>query len=288
MYKAVYIEYVFIDNFIMNVLIIQLSSHVCGLKHRAWRAAVSACIGAVYAVCLFLPQMEWLYALPLKAFLSLVMVITVWGYGGLRKFLLRTAAFAGTTFLFGGAALGMAYGFNGSISNGIVYFKGFSFRLLAAACMLATILARLIRESLRNTKFREGLLYPLKITFQNRAVIVDAYLDTGNMLYDTCSGMPVIIIQYRSISHILPDGLSICLFTKRYDITAEAAHKYSIHLLPFKSIGKADSIYSIRPDSVEIFKNNAWKRVDAILGVSKTELSDGFEALLHPLLLQGS
>lgn len=124
-------------------------------------------------------------------------------------------------------------------------------------------------------------------------------LDTGNMLKDPISDMPVIIVQKKVLKDILPnivlDNLSKIVGG---DVPKEVYNDENLQyitkfrLIPFSSIGKENGILlGFKARKIEIEQEEIKKEMDnVIVGIYENNLSkrNEYNALISLDLLEGS
>ena len=98
-----------------------------------------------------------------------------------------------------------------------------------------------------------------------------ALIDSGNLLRDTVTGLPVIIISRRAAQRLVqlpPKGKVV----------------YPFRLLTVRTISGMAMMTVFHPDSVCLLLPEGWTRVETLLGVSP-EGYDGFQALVPSCLM---
>ena len=124
-------------------------------------------------------------------------------------------------------------------------------------------------------------------------------LDTGNMLKDPITGMPVIIVQKEILKEILPniilDNLSKIVGG---DVPQEVYNDENLQyitkfrLIPFSSIGKENGmLLGFKAKKIEIEQEDIKKVIDnVIVGIYEKNLSkrNEYNALIGLDLLEGS
>ena len=124
-------------------------------------------------------------------------------------------------------------------------------------------------------------------------------LDTGNMLKDPITGMPVIIVQKEILKEILPniilDNLSTIVGG---DVPQEVYNDENLQyitkfrLIPFSSIGKENGmLLGFKAKKIEIEQEDIKKVIDnVIVGIYEKNLSkkNEYNALIGLDLLEGS
>ena len=101
-----------------------------------------------------------------------------------------------------------------------------------------------------------------------------ALIDSGNLLRDPVTGLPVIIISRRAAQRLvqLPQGGKLT---------------YPFRLLTVRTVSGTGLMTVFHPDSVCLLLPGGWTRVDTLLGVSP-EGYDGFQALVPASLMHAA
>ncbi len=116
----------------------------------------------------------------------------------------------------------------------------------------------------------------MKITICEKSVELNALLDTGNMLKEPITGIPVVIVQKNSLKQILPDQILDNLNKIIGGDTDEIASNNNLikyisrfRMIPFSSVGKQNGLLlGIRSDSVNIIKDEEIETVsNVIIGI---------------------
>ena len=293
-----YIDIIWLDNLIMNFLLLWGVYRFTRNKAPIWRLWASAFLGAGYAVLVLLPGFGFLSHPAVKLGLSLAMLMTAYIIPAPRDFLKLLACFYGATFLFGGAALGLHYFFSSSIGyeNGIFYIRNFPVKMTFFSAVLVVFLYRtiwpLLQAKIRNSR----LLYKLEIQFDGVSRIVEALLDTGNELSDPVSRSPVMVVEFEEIMPLLPKevcrifqepgGTNLELVTR---VMAGSTWINRIRIIPFNALGNTcGMLIGYRPDRAKILMDDGWKEIkDVIVGIYNQKLSgdNEYHALIHPQII---
>lgn len=294
-----YLDILWLDNVLMNYIILWVTVKVSKIKCVSWRLWVSAGIGALYAVFIFLPQFQAMRTIPLKICLSLIMLLAAFEFNNIGQFIKVLAFFYCTTFIFGGAAFGIYYflGEGVQVQDGIFYIENYPVKILAFACIIVITLGRNLRDFMRNRLNHQELLYTIGIYFDGEKAEVEGLLDTGNALYDPISQNPVIVAEFAEVRHILPSDIQdIFIKSKENDlefITKTVANSSWIgrfRMIPFMALGKENGmLIGFKPDKVSILMDGDWQETrDIIIGIYARQLSKDSEyhALINPQLIQ--
>lgn len=99
-----------------------------------------------------------------------------------------------------------------------------------------------------------------------------ALIDSGNLLRDGVTGLPVIVISRRAAMRLV-------------QLPATGKLTYPFRLLTVRTVSGTSMMTIFHPDSVCLLLPEGWTRVDTLLGVSP-EGYDGFQALVPASLVQ--
>jgi len=296
----IYIDVLFLENLVMNYLILLLTAKFSKIRASNLRLLLGALVGAAYVIVLILlPGMKNYYTTFAKVVLSFAIIAVTFSPERLGAFLKTLAIFYVSTFIFAGAAFTFIYinQSGGFVRNGIVYvFWRSKWTVLFLSIITVGIVIRVFWEIFQYRYARDKLLIPLKISFENRAVDIEALIDTGNSLYDPLTKMPVVVVEFRVIKDILPLEIkSIFENSKENDlssvtnIVSNSSWFSRFRLIPFTSLGKENGmLIGFKPDYIEIGESLEKKGVsNVIVGIYNRILSknEKYNALLSPELM---
>lgn len=294
-----YIDVIWLDNIVMNFLLLYAVRKMAKNPAPMWRLWCSACLGALYAVLVLLPGFQFLASIGFKLALSALMLVTGYRFADLRDFFKLLGFFYGATFLFGGAAFGLYY-FTGSgmvPDGGVFIVRNFPVRLLLYSAVLLIMLCRWLWPVLLFKIDRSSLVYKVELEFDGKCFLIDALLDTGNALSDPVSKSPVMLVDFNSMKSVMPEELhSLCKARSDTDFSALAGAlsgtKWAkrFRLIPYKTVGSSDGlIVAYKPDKARILINGSWKEIsDVVVGVPDQGFSPGseYQALIQPQIIQ--
>ena len=296
----IYIDILFMENIVMNYLILLLTAKFSKSRTSSLRLFLGAVVGASYVIILILfPSMKFYYTAFAKLILSLLIIAIAFSPERLITFAKTLAVFYVSTFMFAGAAFAFLY-FNqkgGFVKNGIVYvFWDSKWTLLFISTITVGIIARVFWEVIHYKFVREGLLVHLKISFESKMIDMAALIDTGNSLYDPLTKTPVIVVEFDAIKDILPSEIKdIFCDSKEGDlncvtnIVSKSSWFSRFRLIPFTSLGKENGmLIGFKPDYIEVGEEEERKGVsDVIVGIYNSALSknEKYRALLSPELV---
>ena len=266
----VYIDVLFVINFILNYCILCISAWIRKKVQRFYLVA-AALFGALYSVCMFYPNLSVLYHMMFRLMFSVILVFIAFRPKKPKELLQALLTFYIITFLFGGIvfALFMMFGgrLGGVIRNGVLYFD-ISFTTL----LLLTVVSY--------TAIRLGMGYIVK-KISREKVVVSGLVDTGCTLRDPLNRRPVIVVESQSVKDILPEGFSDIVRqpnTEAFHTLTE--EKIKVSLIPFHVLDGGGMLLGIQPDRIEI----NGKESAAVLAIAESALSDdnSYAAIINP------
>ena len=185
----VYVEYVVLDNLVIDALLLWAVALTLRLPYKWWRLVLGGVVGAACAVASTFVHGFWLYFL--KATCLIAMCVVAVGFGKkLFWHILLTVAY---TFVLGGAIIGLFNLFKIDYLNGDGQFYQMKVPLFvyAVAVALVAFLCYSIVIYLKNAK--KTAPYRVKVQIElDKTYTVDGFCDSGNTLsYD---GVPVCFV----------------------------------------------------------------------------------------------
>lgn len=287
---TLYIDVLFIENLIMNYILIYMTSFFGKIKVKYMRLFISSVIGAVYAVLSCLSSLG-VYQLTIsKLILSVVMVIVAFVPKKVLDFFKYMLIFYLITFVLGGSIFGLMYFLNyTSVSiNGVVYMDDFPIKIFMIATVSIFIAIKLGFYLFANKIRLKERLFKIKIDVLDNSVETTALLDTGNLAVDPLTKMPVVVIEKSELKYFLSEDI-VDIFDEEnlddfYNKVFELDTEWRIRLriIPFSSLGSESSMMiGFKPDRLYIYDRNI-ETEKVIIAVCDKKLSrdDTYNALI--------
>lgn len=229
---VVYIDLVFLLNLIANYLLLLAAGRMAGAVLVRWRIGLGAGAGALYAVLVFLPGLEWLSGWPCKLGAGVLMPLAA--YGGERFILKVTVMFFGASAALAGLVLGLELLGNVSLTmkNGVLYTP-VDVRLLL---LLFTVCYFALSLFFRRVGVREGGLSRLEIAMEGGCASLTALRDTGHTLVDPADNRPVVVAYWKSLAGLLPPWADPSQPIRSVEL-CHAAGSRQARLVPYRAVG---------------------------------------------------
>lgn len=244
---TVYADVLFALNFVINIVLLSITAILTKNTSPLWRKIVSASIGSLYAVIMFVPEFSFSCTLVSKFVLSSVMTAVAFRSGSIVRYLKNLCFFYMVTLMCGGCALAFTYLSSSQASplvvrGGIVYFD----TNLSTIVLCSLLCLLVIKLSVSAYKRHTMRAYHRLVIYKNgKAATLNVMLDTGNMLTDPLTGYPVIIAERSALYGIVPRSIDPS------DIMSMSQHISGVRLIPFKSLGCENGLLTgFKPDKI--------------------------------------
>lgn len=205
--RVVYVDTLFLLNFIVDYFLLRLTAAVGGVYPKKRRLFLGAAVGAGMAVILFFLPLSGLSALLLRAITCSLTVTAAYGKQTLYHWIRLCGLFMVLTLLSAGAVFGMAAQ-NGTIrqQNGVIYMN-ISIPVMAISFTMISVLSRFVFG-----KGRGGITRGyIEVTARKNenCIAFRALKDSGNLLRDPVSGKRVLVLQAETAAELFSGTGSI-------------------------------------------------------------------------------
>ena len=279
---TVYIDLIFFENLIMNSIIIYATAILLKIKPKIWRVLISSSIGGTYAIVIYISKFKIYESIILKIILSIIMVYIAFNPQNMRKLWKQVLIFYLTSFVFGGAALYLIYFIkpqNILIKNGL--FAGeYVLKVILLGAIMGLVIIKVSIKIIKTNIRPKDMYCRIKIKLNGKEVQTNAMIDTGNLVKEPITNIPVIIVERSLLYEILPkeilNNLGEILEGNFNSVSEEIQNQYvsKMRWLPYKSLGKENGmLLGIRVDGVEIEKEDTNKIDKVIIGIYDKSLT---------------
>lgn len=302
---VVYIDVVWLVNFVMDAAILFTANWIAKRPTRLARICLASLIGATYALLLFTPSLWMLTTWVGKAIVSLLIVAIAIPCKNWLELVRACLLFYFVTFVFAGATIALHYAVPGvSVASGtVVSHKGLAFMTsikslaLLIAIPLSIGLIQVCVRRVRRLQLQSASYYQVFVRLSGRSVTFTGMVDTGNQLRDPLTRRPVCMVDAAVMAQILPNSIAHAICHGKDVVSAleqisDVTWMKRMSLVPYRGAGGVQHMtVAFRPDEVELERDG--KRVlvtgPCLLAVHTEPLSvEGrFQAILHTELLTG-
>lgn len=292
-------EYLFLENFIINYLILQGIRVVTRTKANKKRIVVTAGIAALYPFVLFVPSLYLLSRFYMKLIISIIIIKAAFNANSLGLYLKQLSAFYIISFVFAGASVGLYFFTNdyyGSVLKDSNFLYGFPIKYLLLGVLIGGLIFKNLLTYFQGMVARESELLEVMVFYQGKKILLTALVDTGNSLIEPISKLPVFIVEYPLVEELLAKEIRETFKKNTLDFhflekLMESNNEMDLKLIPFKSIGKKSGIIlGFKPDYILISQDtetNIYE--DLIIGIYQGRLSqdEQYRGLLNLEILKG-
>ncbi len=298
---TIYLDVVMLENLCMNFIILFATGYIMKINMNKLRLLASSLLGSVYSVVSYLEILPLYSNFFMKILLSILMVYIAFNSHSLKKLCKQLVIFYLTSFVFGGCAFALLYFIRPKdilMKNG-VYIGTYPIKIALLGGIVGFIIICIAFCIVKTKLKKKDMLYEITIKMEGKTLSLNAMLDTGNLLKEPITGMPVIVVEKDELYSIIPtnvlehieellggDNYSIC------DKVEEKEYLTKFRVIPFSSIGKQNGLMlGLKADEVVIEKEEFFiERDDVIIGIFPHKLgkSSNYAALIGMDLLERS
>ncbi|MCQ2387994.1 MAG: sigma-E processing peptidase SpoIIGA, partial [Clostridia bacterium] len=188
---TVYIEYVLIDNFVIDYLILKATFKITGNPAKKSRLFLSAFFGAFFALIFPLIDFNAYLTVIIKIASALIILLIANGYQTNKSYYVTSVIFLSLTFALGGAVIGVYSILNLDYSNEL----SIAFMILPVYLFVKVIM-ELINYFFSRSK-EESYFVTCTLYAENESLTLRGFIDSGNSLY--YDNKPVIVIDKKDL-----------------------------------------------------------------------------------------
>ena len=270
----VYIEYVVIDNLVIDGLLLLITRKALKLEVSRFFILFSALVGTIVAVCLPALNMNKGFTYVTKLILASVLVLLSGKFRSTREFIRAYYLFLFFTFLFAGGVYAVLWFFEIDFSViDFTYSAEFSLGVVLLTAFVVYRFASRIVEFIYRKRELKPFLRRCELVINGRELRFFGFIDSGNRIYCKKTGFPVILCSAKVGEKLLSEGLldnSKSEIVGFYTASGKSYLKiYEIDCLKIYNGDEPNTIYNVK------------------MGVSLTDFSpDGeYDLLLNPALI---
>lgn len=255
---TVYIEYVLIDNFVIDFFLLSAAFSITGKKDKGIKRILAAISGAVFALVYPLITDLGFLTVILKIVMGLIVVFSAAKYNSLKEYYVNCVVFFALTFSVGGAVIGV-FSLLGLDYNGET--------AIAFSVIPVYLIIRAIKGVVKYFFTRaeeESNAYECEITLNENTVKLKGFMDTGNSVYDGDS--PVVICNKKTALKIMGKSFP------------------RIKYIPIKTATGESKVLSFKSDEFKIFISGQANIFRNITVAAVKNAGVGYDLILHPAL----
>ena len=280
---TIYIDVVFLENLVMNSIILVASGIILKKKMKWIRIILASSLGAIYTIIGYISVLEIYSNLILKVILSILIIYIAFNPQTVKQLWKDLLIFYLTSFVFGGVAFALIYVVKPQdilMKNGL-FLGTYPLKTVLLAAIVAFIII-VAAFAIVKTKFsKKDMFCDVEVELNNKIIKTRAMIDTGNLLKEPITNTPVIVLEHTLLYECVPkeilDNLESILGGELVKIPEEVRNEYisKLKLIPFASLGKQNGmLVGIKADSLKIIQDDQEKEnKNVIVGIYNKSLT---------------
>ena len=257
---TIYVDVVLLENLCMNYIILFGTGYVIRLKIKHLRILLSSLIGAIYAILAYAGIFPMYANIFVKIVLSICMVYIAFYPKNIKGMVKELIVFYLVSFALGGCAFALLYIVRPQdifMKDG-VYIGTYPIKIALLGGIVGFVVTYIAFKVVKTRMTKNELIYDMVIKIKDKELTTKVMLDTGNMLKDPISNMPVVLVEKSILYPILPKELLENSknilggdFKENEDINNE--YRTRLRIIPFTSVGKQNGMMlGIKVDEIKI------------------------------------
>lgn len=284
----------------MNYIILYACGIIIKSNIKKWKILISSIIGAVYTIVMYLNIIPVASNVLMKFLLSILMVYVPFYPQNVKKLCKNLVIFYLTSFVFGGCVFALMYIVKpqmAQIKSG-VFVGTYPIKIAIVGGVVAFIVIQLGFKFAKTKLKKNNMIYELKIDLFENEIKIKGMLDTGNLLKEPITGVPVIIVEKAALVNLIPsvilENIDLIVGGDVASIEDQIQFQYisRFRVIPFSSVGKQNGLLlGIKCDSVNILIDGVYETIrNAILGIYDKSFTKngGYSAIFGLDILEGS
>lgn len=203
----VYYDLVLILNIVFDFLLLLTTSIVLKRNVKWYRLVLGSLIGGISLIALFIDINSFSLFL-LKVLISIVMVVVTFSFKDIKYFFNNLFYLYVCSIVLGGFLYLLNLEFSYKHEGLIFFHNGLSINFIVLIIFSPIILYIYIRQC-KKLKLNYNNYYKVDLWYKNKEYKFNAFLDTGNKLYDPYKRRPIILINTNKIKFKYEDSILV-------------------------------------------------------------------------------
>ena len=260
---TIYVDVVLMENLIMNYIILLATGLILKIKIKHIRLILGSLLGAIYTIVAYTGFLKIYSNFILKIILSLIIVYIAYNPQTVKTLSKELLFFYLTSFVFGGVAFALIYIVKPQdilMKNGL-FLGTYPLKTVILAAIVAFIIIITAFKIIKRKMTKKDMIYKIEVKLNGKIIRTKALVDTGNMLKEPITNLPVVVIErsllYDSIPKEILNHLEEIIGGDFEKIPEEIRIKYisKLKLIPFSSLGKQNGmLIGIKPEYLKVIK----------------------------------
>lgn len=282
---TIYLDVIFLENIVINYIMLYVTGIISKAQIKQKRLFLGALIGAIYSIIYYLFRLKIYSSFIIKIILSILIIYVAFNSNSFKDLLKKVLLFYLTSFVFGGSAIAIIYMVNSqniTIQNGVLV-GSYTLRTILIGIVVAYFTIILAFKIIKISK--KDLICEIEVTLNNKEIKTKALIDTGNLLKEPITNLPVIVMEHTLLYDILPkeilNNVEEILGGDFSKVPEDIKEEYSAKLkvIPFSSLGKQNGmLLGIRAENLIINLKEEKRKIDKlVIGIYNKSLTKNGE-----------
>ena len=280
---TIYIDIIFLENLIMNAIILYATAIILKIKPEMLRIILSSAIGSLYVIIEYVTEITIYTSITSKAILAITMIYVAFNPQNVKKMWKQVAIFYLTSFVFGGVSLYLIYYINPQeiLTKNGMFVGNYVLKVIMLGAIVAFITIKISLKIIKTRITSKDMYCKIKFKIGENYIETKAMIDTGNLAKEPITNIPVVIVESTLLENAIPldilNNVEKILSGDLSRFSEEIQENYisKFRCIPYSSLGKQNGmLLGIRVDEIEVFtedENKITKNV--IIGIYDKSLT---------------
>lgn len=275
MEQIIYADILFAVNFSMDFLALYITAFILKLKFSVKRCVFSAALGAIYGTASVYFDLGALVEGALTVLIGCLMCVTLNGYNGRKNLFREALIFFAVNLLIGGGMTAIYEYFNshGGADSILIYGsqetveQQLPLAVFVIASGFITVILLLFGRGISKHSKSERVM--LEILHREKKISVQGMTDSGNLLTEPISGLPVIVLR-SDVAHDIVDDATLKNLTE-FSSNKSGITKEKIRFILYETLSGKGMIGAFMPDKITINGNTVggWVAISDALSLNQ-------------------
>lgn len=271
---TVYLDVIFLENMVINYIILYVTGIISKTQIKTKRLFLGALIGAIYSIIYYLLKLKLYSSFIIKIMLSIVIIYVSFNSKNLKDLSKKIILFYLSSFVFGGATISIIYMVNSqsiTIQNGVLV-GNYTIRTILIGIIIAYFTVIIAFKNIKTKLSKKDLICDISIRLNNKEIKTKAMIDTGNLLKEPITNLPVIVMEHTLLYDVIPKEIldNTCEILggdfSRIPEDIERTYLSKLKIIPYSSLGKQNGmLLGIKAENLIVILKEETKIIDKVM-----------------------
>ena len=273
----VYIEDTLFENFLITYIILCIIFGFIKEEKHKFRMFFASLFGAGVALIYPIINLSSFFILTLKMCMGYIITLIAYKNSSLKKQIFFFIMFIFITAIYGGINLMLYFCLYGNFESS----KKLPTLLILISVGVVTYFIKQCERVIFKKKTLNNFIYDIIINLNSTSIKTKGYLDSGNILCDTTTNKPVVLVNFKMFSKINKDFVVSNLVTQKTNGLKNG------HYIEVKTATSNDRLLAFCVDSLQILKKDKTLTIsNPTFALTKVKISGlNCDVILNPKLI---